>query len=79
MSLLPIKAKSGRKLRSKVVFVDQFNGKHVSDKVTFTQQAVPASARGNQPLNCFFCHKPVEASDAVPEAVVPAHAKCIWK
>jgi hypothetical protein len=79
MSLLPIKAKSGRKLRSKVVFVDQFNGKHVSDKVTFTPQAVPASARGTQPLNCFFCHKPVEAGDTVPEAVVPAHAKCIWK
>jgi hypothetical protein len=79
MALVPIKARPGRKLSGKVVFVDQFNDKHVSGRITFAPQAVPATARGTSPLNCFFCHKPLAAAETVPEAVVPAHAKCIWK
>jgi hypothetical protein len=78
MTLLPIKAKRGTNLKSRVVFVDQFNGKHVSERITFTPRTVPLASRGQRPLNCFFCHKTVDPSDLAENAAIIAHIKCIW-
>ncbi len=77
MSLLPIKAKRGQNLRGRIVFVDQFNCKHVSDRITFTP--APHVLASTEVANCFFCHERVEPSERAQEACIPAHNKCIWR
>jgi hypothetical protein len=80
MSLLPITVKLGENLKGKVVFVDQFNHKHVTEeKVTFTPHRLPIESRGSQPLTCFFCRKTIELGDIAHESYMPAHIRCIWK
>jgi hypothetical protein len=77
--LRPIKAKAGKNLIGKIVFIDQFNRKHLTDKLTFRPAQTPVSLRGNQSINCYFCHKPVDTVDIPLESSVPAHKSCIWK
>jgi hypothetical protein len=78
MFLLPITAKPGKKLIGRVVFVDQFNCKHVTGRITFAPMSLPVASRGNQPT-CFFCHKPVGPSELVQEAAMSAHKSCVWR
>lgn len=77
----PIKAKTGKNLTGRFVFIDQFNGKHVSEKITFQPNTIPPDLRAKRLIdcpNCFICNQPVEFSEQAPEAQITAHIKCIW-
>ena len=76
LMVTPIKAKSGKKLKGKVVFVDQFNDLHVSEEITFFPN--PHRIQMTGPLHCLFCGKPIESGDQAPEGQVPAHKSCVW-
>ena len=78
MAVRPIIAKPGKSLKTKIVFVDQFNNKHVSAKITFAPGTNNPSVFGNQP-NCIFCHKPISPEELALEATFSAHSSCIWK
>jgi hypothetical protein len=81
IGLSPVKAKPGKDLTGKIVFVDQFNGKHVSEELTFYPNTLPHEMLVKQlekNPNCFFCNRPVEISDQAQEAQLTAHIGCIW-
>jgi hypothetical protein len=77
----PIKAKPGKKLTGQIVFVDQFNRKHVSEEITFSPNTIPSDSLANhlkREPNCFFCGQPVQLRDQAQEAPMTAHIRCIW-
>jgi hypothetical protein len=66
IGLSPVKAKPGKELVGRLIFVDQFNGKYVSEKITFRPNTIPSDMRANQlkaSPNCVFCNKPVDVKD----------------
>ena len=80
--LTPLKVKPGRDLVGKLIFVDQFNDKHVSEKITFRPNTVPSNLHANQlrsSPNCVFCNQPVTLEDQAKEAQMTAHNTCIWR
>jgi len=82
LCLSPVKAKPGENLVGKVVFVDQFNRKHVSEKITFRPNTLPSQFIANmlqETPNCFFCERPVQQADQAKEAQMTAHTTCIWQ
>ncbi len=79
MMLTPIVAEPGKNLRKRVVFVDQFNEKHVTDKISSVPHRTPPEARGPQPFNCFFCRQAIQPTELAQESYPLAHTKCIWK
>ncbi|MFY9728311.1 MAG: hypothetical protein WAJ87_22640 [Bryobacteraceae bacterium] len=80
--LRPVIATPGKALKGRVVLVDQFGDKHVSDRIVFMPRTSPL-ARSNTPppqsLTCLFCHQTIALEDLAREAEVPAHQACIWK
>jgi hypothetical protein len=76
LTVTPIKAKTGKKLKGKIVFVDQFNDSHVSETITFFPNPHRIQLMGTP--HCLFCGKPIESGDQAPEAQVPAHTSCVW-
>jgi hypothetical protein len=81
MGVSPVKAKPGQKLTGRLVFVDQFNGKHKSEEITFSPNTVPSDLQVNRlktSPNCVFCNQPVKLEDQAQEAQMTAHTTCIW-
>jgi hypothetical protein len=77
----PVKAKPGRSLTGKLVFVDQFNDPHVSAKITFSPNTVPSELHAKMLVtspNCIFCGQPVTLESQAKEAQGTAHTSCIW-
>ncbi len=74
LTVTPVVAESGKKLKGKVVFVDQFNESHVSEELTFLPNPHPVSGMST----CHFCGKQIESGDQAPEGAVYAHKTCIW-
>ena len=77
----PVKAKPGQKLVGRLIFVDQFNDRHVSGKITFSPNTIPSEMHARQLAtspNCVFCTQPVKLEDQAREAQMPAHTSCIW-
>jgi|HubBroStandDraft_5_1064220.scaffolds.fasta_scaffold97864_2 hypothetical protein len=77
----PVKAKPGKKLVGRLVFVDQFADKHRSDKITFRPNTMPSDfqiATVQRSPNCVFCGKPVELAGQAKEAQMTAHIQCVW-
>jgi len=82
ISLTPLKVKPGRDLIGKLIFVDQFNDKHVSEKITFHPNTIPSNMHANRlrsSPNCVFCNQPVTLEDQAKEAQMTAHTNCIWR
>jgi hypothetical protein len=82
IGVTPVKAKPGKKLTGKVVFVDQFNHKHESDKITFSPNTMPPdllASKLEKTPNCVFCNQKVELADQAKEAQMTAHTSCIWR
>jgi len=82
IGLTPLKAKPGRDFVGKLIFVDQFNDKHVSEKITFRPNTIPSNMHANRlqsSPNCVFCGRPVTLEDQAKEAQMTAHTKCIWR
>jgi hypothetical protein len=82
ISVAPVKAKPGKKLKGRLIFVDQFNNKHKSEKLTFHPNTVPDDFIKTKILaafpNCAFCGRPVTFEDQAKEAQMSAHTRCIW-
>ncbi len=82
ISVTPVKAKPGNKLKARLVFVDQFNNKHKSEKITFKPNTIPDDFIKTKILtafpNCAFCGQPVTFEDQAKEAQMTAHTVCIW-
>jgi hypothetical protein len=82
ISVAPIKAKPGKTLKGRLIFVDQFNNKHKSGKLIFRPNTLPDDFVKTRILtaspNCAFCGKPVTFEDQAKEAQMTAHAQCIW-
>jgi hypothetical protein len=79
--LSPVVSKPGRTLSGKLVFVDQFNKRHVSEKIDFSPNVLPVASFEKLLVsnpNCFFCNQPVTLQDQAKEAQIPAHLKCVW-
>ncbi len=77
----PVTARPGEKLSGKLVFVDQFNDPHVSEKITFSPNTIPTELQGKRLLtspNCVFCGQPVTLETQAKEAQMTAHTACIW-
>lgn len=82
LGVTPIKSQAGQPLTGRLVFVDQFNQKHKSDKITFRPNTVPKEMherRLQSSPNCVFCNERVELKDQALEAQMSAHIKCVWK
>jgi hypothetical protein len=83
LMLRPVIAKPGKALKGRVVLVDQFGDKHLSERITFMPRISPLgslnSPAPHSPLNCLFCHQSIAPEDLAREAAVPAHRQCIWK
>jgi hypothetical protein len=82
ISVAPVKAKPRKTLKGRLIFVDQFNNKHKSEKLTFQPNTIPDDFIRTRILtaspNCAFCGKPVAFEDQAKEAQMTAHARCIW-
>lgn len=81
IGLTPLKVKPGQNLVGKIIFVDQFNDKHVSEKITFRPNTIPSSMHANRlqsSPNCVFCDRPVALEDQAKEAQMTAHTTCVW-
>ena len=80
--VVPVRAKPGKKLKARLVFVDQFNNKHKSEKITFNPNTVPDDFIKTKILaafsKCAFCGQPVTFEDQAKEAQMTAHLRCIW-
>lgn len=77
----PVKAKPGKPLTGKLVFVDQFNDPHTSGKITFRPNTIPSELQAKRLLtspNCVFCGQPVTLETQANEAQMTAHTACIW-
>src|ERR1700733_8971313 len=63
ISVAPVKAKPGKTLKGCMIFVDQFNNKHKSEKLTFRPNTAPVEFIRTTILtaspNCAFCGQPV--------------------
>ncbi len=82
IGLTPLKVKPGQDLVGKLIFVDQFNEKHISEKITFRPNTIPANMHANHlqsSPNCVFCNQPVTLEDQAKEAQMTAHTACIWR
>lgn len=82
ISVTSVKAKPGKELKGRLVFVDQFNSKHQSEKVTFKPNTIPDDFIKTKILNafpnCAFCGQAVTFEDQSKEAQMTAHTRCIW-
>lgn len=77
----PVKARPGKNLVGRLVFVDQFNDKHFSKKITFRPNTIPHEMQAHRlqsSPNCVFCNTPVELTDQPEEAQMTAHTNCVW-
>jgi hypothetical protein len=77
----PIKARPGKPLAGRLVFVDQFNDPHLSGKLTFRPNTLPTQFHANRLVtvpNCVFCSQPVTLESQAKEAQMTAHTACIW-
>lgn len=82
IGVLPIKAKPGKELVGRLVFVDQFNDRHATERITFRPNTLSAdwfAARLQTSPNCAFCDKPVTLEEQAQEAQMTAHISCIWR
>ncbi len=82
ISVAPVKAKPGKALKGRLIFVDQFNNKHKSEKLTFRPNTLPNDFIKTKTLtaspNCAFCGRLVTFEDQAKEAQMTAHTRCIW-
>jgi hypothetical protein len=82
ISVAPVKAQPGKPLKGRLIFVDQFNNKHKSEKLTFQPNTMPDNFIRTKILtaspNCAFCGQPVMFEDQAKEAQMTAHTRCIW-
>jgi hypothetical protein len=82
ISVAPIAAKPGMALKGQLIFVDQFNSKHKSERLTFRPNTMPDDFIKTKILtafpNCVFCGKPVTFEEQAKEAQMTAHTRCIW-
>jgi hypothetical protein len=77
----PIKSRPGKPLTGRLVFVDQFNDPHISEKLTFGPSTLPSQFHANRLMtvpNCVFCGQPVTLEGQAKEAQMTAHTTCIW-
>jgi hypothetical protein len=82
ISVAPVKAKPGKALKGRLIFVDQFNNKHKSEILTFRPNTMPVDFIKTKILaaspNCAFCGGSVTFEDQAKEAQMTAHTRCIW-
>ena len=80
-SVRPVIVKGLNKLTRRVVLVDQFGGKHVTEPVTFSTIAVEPWRRGmadaGSTLKCHVCDQPISMMELHESAAMPAHKKCV--
>lgn len=82
ISIAPVKAKPGKMLKGRLVFVDQFNNRHKSEVLAFRPNTMPADFIKATILaasqSCAFCGKSVAFEDQAREAQMAAHTRCVW-
>ena len=81
IGMWPIKAKPGKTFTGKLVFVDQFNDKHVSGSITFSPNTMPSELLAKNLAahpTCAFCGQQVTLEAQAKEAQVTAYTTCIW-
>jgi hypothetical protein len=83
LNVTPVKAKPGKDLKARLVFVDQYNYKHITEKITFRPNTMPDDFIKTKILanvsNCVFCGQPVTFGEQAKEAQMTAHTNCIWR
>jgi hypothetical protein len=76
----PILAKPGEKFTARVIFVDQYKSKHLTEKLTFSDNPLPPESFGfgrSTAVNCLICRKEIALEDIHPSASFPAHRQCV--
>ena len=75
----PILVKPGETLKRRVILIDQYGNKHLSDKIAFSDIKHPPEifGIGSNTVNCHICGKIVSAEDFHPSAAFAAHRNCI--
>jgi hypothetical protein len=80
-SVRPIIVKGLNRLTRRVVLVDQFGGKHVTEPVTFSTIPVEPWRRGvtaeNPTIKCHVCDEPISMIELHEAAAIPAHKRCV--
>jgi hypothetical protein len=79
LGVRPIIAKPGRALKRKVILVDQFGEKHLTEAVTFmpTSNDVRRFQSGGSEVKCHFCGRTVAMEELSESSHVAAHRACI--
>lgn len=82
ISVAPVKAKLGKTLKGRLIFIDQFNNKHKSETLAFRPNTMPDDFIKTKilaaTLNCAFCGASVTFENQAKEAQMTTHTRCIW-
>jgi hypothetical protein len=73
----PVLVDYGESITRRVVLIDQFGNKHVTEKVTFKPSNAPASRFGATPVKCFFCGDTIALEELDEASAVPSHKRCV--
>jgi hypothetical protein len=80
-SVRPIIVKGLDRLTRRIVLIDQFGGKHITEPVTFSTIPVEPARRGvtdeSCTVKCHICDQPISMMDLHETAAIPAHKSCI--
>lgn len=79
LAVRPILAKPGEKVKGRVVLVDQYGSRHLTEKVTFSDNPQPPETFGfgRSTVNCLICRKEISIEDIHPSASFPVHRQCV--
>ena len=79
LAVRPILAEPGKKVTGRVVLIDQYGNKHLTEKITFIDNPQPPEVFGvgRSTVNCFICGEVIAVEDLHPSASFATHKRCI--
>jgi len=79
LAVRPILAEPGGTVTGKIVLIDQYGNKHLTEKITFADRPLPPEVFGvgRPTVNCFICGEVISMEDLHPSASFAAHKRCV--
>jgi len=75
----PILVRDGESFTRRVVLIDQFGTKHVTEPITFfpSKPHPHGFSQAGTPINCLICGKTIAMEDLSDSAAIPVHKACV--
>jgi len=79
LAVRPILAQPGEKVTGRVVLIDQYGNKHLTERITFADNPLPPEVFGvgRSAVSCFICGDVISMEDLHPSASFAAHKRCV--